>query len=253
MFRMPRFSPSMVVAVIALVCALGGTSYAALSVTSKNVKNNTLTSADVKNNSLTGQDVKDGSLSPADIGGLSARAGEQGPAGPRGADGARGPQGPAGPAGPAGPEGPKGEDGEDVPAPEARRELVFGTANGNCDNAPPETAHFCITPDGKAAWQQNGNNYAFAGFWKDGHGTVHLQGSVEQANFDNGDPTISPDATIFILPPGYRPTGTRLFTVYSEASPSKTGYLEIREDGRVEMNTNELNGYVSLDGIQFRP
>jgi hypothetical protein len=38
--------------------ALGGGSYAAISVTGKNVKNSSLTGRDVKNNSLTGSDVK---------------------------------------------------------------------------------------------------------------------------------------------------------------------------------------------------
>jgi hypothetical protein len=47
-----------VVATLALVVALGGTSYAAVKVTGKDVKNNSLTGKDVKNNSLTGKDLK---------------------------------------------------------------------------------------------------------------------------------------------------------------------------------------------------
>ena len=47
-----------VVATLALVVAMGGTSYAAVKITGKDVKNSSLTGKDVKNESLTGKDVK---------------------------------------------------------------------------------------------------------------------------------------------------------------------------------------------------
>ena len=47
-----------VVATLALVVAMGGTSYAAVKITGKDVKNNSLSGKDVKNESLTGLDVK---------------------------------------------------------------------------------------------------------------------------------------------------------------------------------------------------
>lgn len=50
-------SPSMVVSLIALFVALGGTSYAALSITSKQVKDNSLTGADIKGNSIASGDI----------------------------------------------------------------------------------------------------------------------------------------------------------------------------------------------------
>ena len=80
--RRHRPTPSMIVACIALMVALGGTGYAATvlprnSVGSAQLQNNAVTSAKVKNFSLMRQDFKPGQL-PA------------------------GPQGPAGPAGPAG-------------------------------------------------------------------------------------------------------------------------------------------------------
>ena len=78
--RLP--SPSMIVAMVALVVAMGGTSYAALSISGKDVRNNSLTSADVKNRSLKSVDFRRGQL-------------------PRGRRGAAGAQGPAGPAGPS--------------------------------------------------------------------------------------------------------------------------------------------------------
>jgi hypothetical protein len=82
-----RLSPSMVVACIALLVALGGTSVAAVSALPRNsvgtlqLKDNAVTSSKVKNGSLLRVDFKSGQI----------------PAGPAG------PTGPAGPAGPAGP------------------------------------------------------------------------------------------------------------------------------------------------------
>lgn len=83
-----RPSPSMAVAFLALLVALGGTSYAvaqlpANSVGAKQLKKNAVTAAKVKDRSLLAQDFKSGQL----------------PSGPRGA------QGPAGPAGERGPAG----------------------------------------------------------------------------------------------------------------------------------------------------
>ena len=54
-----------VMATMAMFIALGGSSYAALTVTGKNVPKDALTGADIKN--LTGKDVKNNSLDGADI------------------------------------------------------------------------------------------------------------------------------------------------------------------------------------------
>jgi hypothetical protein len=62
-----RPSPSMVVACTALFVALGGTGYAALSITGKNVANGSLTGKDIKNSSISGGDVKNSSLTTSDI------------------------------------------------------------------------------------------------------------------------------------------------------------------------------------------
>src|SRR4051794_27118217 len=71
----PRFSrrpsPSMVVALVALFVALGGTSFAALVITGGNVRNGSLTGADVKNASLTGTDVRNNKLTGRDVTSLS--------------------------------------------------------------------------------------------------------------------------------------------------------------------------------------
>jgi hypothetical protein len=50
-------SPSMVVAVVALVMSLGGSAYA-LVITGKSIRNGSVTAKDIRNRSLTGTDVK---------------------------------------------------------------------------------------------------------------------------------------------------------------------------------------------------
>jgi hypothetical protein len=56
------------VAVLALVIAMAGTSYAALQITSGQIKNNTIKSKDIKDGQVTGKDVEDGSVSGTDLG-----------------------------------------------------------------------------------------------------------------------------------------------------------------------------------------
>lgn len=72
--------------------ALGGSSYAAITITGRNVRNSSLTGRDVKNNSLTGADIKgiksgdvsDRSLLAKDFKGGQLRAGAQGEKGLKG-------------------------------------------------------------------------------------------------------------------------------------------------------------------------
>lgn len=103
--RLRRPSPSLIVACIALLVALGGTGYAAGilpagSVGTQQLKADAVVSTKVKDGSLLRKDFKAGQL----------------PAGERGPAGAVGPQGPPGSQGPAGPQGPKGATGQQGPA-----------------------------------------------------------------------------------------------------------------------------------------
>lgn len=94
--RRLKASPALVVACIALLVSLTGTSVAAVSQLARNsvgtaqLKNNAVTAAKVKNRTLTRADFKAGTLL-------------RGPQGPRGATGAAGPVGAAGAQGPIGP------------------------------------------------------------------------------------------------------------------------------------------------------
>jgi hypothetical protein len=81
----------MIIACIALAVALGGTSYAAVTV----LPRDSVTTVQVKDFSLLARDFKRGQI-------------PQGPRGPAGPQGAAGPTGPAGLPGPIGPPGPTG-------------------------------------------------------------------------------------------------------------------------------------------------
>lgn len=65
--RQELLSPAMVVALLALAVALSGTAYAAVVVTSKQIKNNTVSSADLKNGGVLARDLRDGSVAGADL------------------------------------------------------------------------------------------------------------------------------------------------------------------------------------------
>jgi hypothetical protein len=62
-----RPAHALVVALLALVVALAGTSYAAVQIGSKQIKNNSVKGKDVKDGDLTGKDVQDASLTGADL------------------------------------------------------------------------------------------------------------------------------------------------------------------------------------------
>ena len=86
-----RLTYANVVASLALFAALGGSSYAAISITGKQVSDGSLSGRDVRNGSLTGKDVRGRSLLARHF-----KAGQL----------------PAGPQGAAGPQGPKGDKGD---------------------------------------------------------------------------------------------------------------------------------------------
>src|SRR3970040_1777448 len=104
-----RPSPAMIVACIALLVSLGGTSIAAVSQLGPNsvgtpqLKNGAVTNAKVRNNAINSAKVQNRSLLRGDFAPGQLPAGPTGPQGPTGATGPAGAAGPAGPAGVIGP------------------------------------------------------------------------------------------------------------------------------------------------------
>jgi hypothetical protein len=108
MRRVPlrRPSPAMIVACLALLVALGGTSVAAVnalptnSVGTAQLKASAVTNPKIAANAVNSLKVLNGSLVKADFKAGQLPAGPQGPPGPQGQPGAQGPQGVAGVIGP---------------------------------------------------------------------------------------------------------------------------------------------------------
>ncbi len=154
----PRLSPATAIAVVALMVALGGTTYAVNALPPNSVGNaqlrknsvgnaqlrknsvgnaqlrkNSVTSAKVKNRSLLAVDFKPGQLNRL----MPTSIGPTGPQGTSGADGATGPEGPVGDTGALGPAGAQGPAG-----------LSWGTSIAG---APTVSITGCVTRDLAAA------------------------------------------------------------------------------------------------------
>lgn len=146
-----RLTYANVVASLALFIALGGVSYAAItlpknSVGSKQIKASAVTGVKVKNSSLTGADVKNKSLTAADFNG--SVQGSAGPAGPAGAQGSAGGQGPAGATGATGATGVAGSARAFAFVnPGACAPLCAITKSKNIASVERSlTGRYCITP-----------------------------------------------------------------------------------------------------------
>ena len=110
MFKGKRFTPAMIVAMIALAVALSGTAVAGTAklITGSQIANGTIKLANIHPSAETALKGKRGATGPQ---GPAGAQGAQGPVGPQGVTGAKGDHGP----GPVGPQGPQGVPG--TPAP----------------------------------------------------------------------------------------------------------------------------------------
>ena len=88
-----RPSPSMIVALIALFVALGGSGYAAVKINGKDIANRSVAGKKLKRGAVTAREVKNRSLTARDFKRGQLRRGPQGPVGPSGEDGAPGEDG----------------------------------------------------------------------------------------------------------------------------------------------------------------
>ena len=145
-----------VVAYVALFAALGGTSYAAVSlapgsVTTRALANGAVTHAKLAPDSVAAGNVRMHSLTAADFkpGALAQiLSGAGGPAGGRGANGADGAPGAPGAPGPRGPVGPPGHNGSGS---------IVATARGTGSVTAPHQASTDVPVTG-ASWTQLAND-----------------------------------------------------------------------------------------------
>jgi hypothetical protein len=221
-----RLTYANVMSTIAVVLALGGTSYAAITITGKNVRNGSLTGADVRRDSLTGRQIREAALgkvpraSRADGAARSdsaAAADTAATASTAATLAGRGPdafQAAGAPAGGA----LAGSYPNPTLAPPAVRFLGYG--------GPP---------------LQNGWEYTNSpGVWKDGAGVVHLQGTVSRSAPGSG--------VIFTLPAGLRPPniGSRFFAV-----PVASGLDRLEVSGTGAVSVLSPTTLVAFDGVSF--
>lgn len=211
-------SPAMVVALIALSVALGGASYAAItlpknSVGAKQIKANAVNSAKVKNGSLLARDFK-----------ASERAGLVGPRGPAGAAGATGAAGAQGAAGAAGAQGPKGT--VDIGAWHvvgAAGEVGFGATFANEVGA--EGLRFRLEGD-----------------------VVRMQGEVRSSQVAGTFNLLSPNV-VFTLPVGFRPVATMYMPVVGQQTTG-TALIQVSTSGDVRL-LGSSNGFADFAGVTF--
>jgi hypothetical protein len=109
------------VAYLALFASLGGSAYAAITITGSNIKDGTITGRDVKNRSLGTNKLSNSATAL-----LKGRPGPTGPQGPKGDKGEQGTRGPAGPKGETGPAGPQGSPGSEGPPGRAGSSGISG-------------------------------------------------------------------------------------------------------------------------------
>ena len=149
---LPRHSTA--VAYLALFAALGGSAYAAATITGASIKDGTVTGRDVKNRSLGTND-----LSAQAVQSLASRPGPQGAPGPKGDSGEPGAPGPAGPKGDPGPKGAAGPKGDAGPRGETGPAGPMGFAGPPGPTGPSgvsgwsyHTQGHTIGPEDWATW-----------------------------------------------------------------------------------------------------
>ena len=218
-------------ATIAVFVALGGASYAGVT-----LSRNSVGAEHIRPGAVRASEVKDRSLGLRELrlAAISALKGDKGDPGAPGAPGAPGP-----PGADATPADFAGEPGIAVaPAPAGANQCAAVT-------------QFC-TGSNNWSWRNFGNGYQTVQFWKDRGGIVHLEGVAELfGGAAGGQPAA------FILPAGYRPAAIRRFAIdaTADANPNTAQVLrvvEVHPDGRVEPELGGA-GVAPLDGISFRP
>jgi hypothetical protein len=232
------------VAYLALFAALGGSAYAAVTVTGKNIKDGTVTGKDIRSRTIAGGDIKGNSLSGAQINesGLgqvptAASAGSAQSA--QTAQTARSAQ--------------SAQTAQSAHSAQNAENLGGRPASDYARNGAEAVR--VIGASGEipfnTGWGFGGipNEEEVPGYWKDSAGTVHLRGAAGRSS--------GTAATMFTLPPGYRPNLDQWFITYGAAKTQ--AYVSIEANGDIVWhggtNANgayDNSSYVGLGNITFR-
>jgi hypothetical protein len=185
-----RLTYANVMATVAVFVALGGSSYAALSISGSNVKNRSLTAKDFKKNSLTSAEVRNRSLLAKDF-----KAGQL-PAGKQGSQGLQGIQGVAGAPGTARAWAHVLDNGtvESSKNMEVARE---GTGQ-HCLKTPFTPKVVIVTPD----WPGNANRLGYGGLGGFGSCATDLPGTNAFAVIQDATVPTVQDTEFFVMVDG---------------------------------------------------
>ena len=256
----PRQSPALLVACLALFLAAGGPAAAvnaadaaARFITGKQIKDNSITSKDIRNGTLVAKDFKAGVL-PRALPASQAESGAKGDRGPAG------PQGPAGPRGERGPQGEKGDQGiQGIPGLKGEKGEKGDTGEPGAPAPAPEGWHTvsefssgnqCAGGNTECNWGYAGYGWPNPAYFKDSSGIVHLRGAVRCS----GSCTYS--SYMVRLPAGYRPAAQTVLGTISSADQYGAGAFQrvnVETGGWISRATGQGGtAWVSLDGISFR-
>lgn len=221
-----RISSAHVLAIIAIMLALGGNALAfhlgKNSVGSKQLKRNAVTTAKIKNEAITAVKVKKNTLTGAQINSSTL-----------GVVPAANVAGSALPTGPAG-----GALAGSFPNPQLDRPEEWHEIS---------TFETCSVTPATVPWEAYGEGQATPAFYRDPFGVVRLKGSVKCPESPSGD------YSIFRLPVGFRPMGgNQYFSVVNNNNEPTT--VAVDESGVVtNLKGNSATAQqLTLDGVTFR-